>query len=178
MKDTNLDFQVYDSRDPNTFIVLDTSYWGIIQDKPSIIEIITPGETYPAIQYYSKNSVNIFNSENLGLSCSDCDKKYNELPDGVYEITIKGSPDSFNKSRAYLRTTKLQLELDKRYIALSLECESDKDVCNQINKLDYINLLLRSSEANVRYGNNCVGNELLQKAIKLLDKLKTCKICV
>jgi hypothetical protein len=36
-----------------------------------------------------------------------------DLPDGIYDVTIKGSPDTFQKNRQYLRTTKTQLELDK-----------------------------------------------------------------
>ena len=112
MKKIHIDFQIYDSEDPKQIIVLDTSIWSYIEDKPSIIEILTPGEKDAVVYPYTKNGFNILNSINLGLNCSDCNQNLLDLPDGVYEITIKGSPDSFYKKRCYLRTTIIQSKLD------------------------------------------------------------------
>ena len=67
MKKINIDFQIYDSQDPKVFIVLDTSEWAHIERKPSIIEIILPGESKPVTHYYTKNAVNILNPVNLNL---------------------------------------------------------------------------------------------------------------
>lgn len=171
----NIDFQIYDSKDPKKFIVLDTSNWGHIQEKPSIIEIILPGEVEPVVHYFNKNAVNIFNSTNLHLSCNDCNDSNIDLPDGIYDITVKGSPDTFNSNLSYLRTTNTQLKLDKLYIKLSLECyKSDNDISKQIHKLNEIELLLKSAEANVRYGEDCIGQELLYKAQKLIDNNQKC----
>lgn len=177
----NIDFQIYDSRDPKAFILLDTSEWLYIKDKPAIIEVIVPGEKNPAVRYLSKNAVNILNASHLNLICETCDEKNSdiELPDGIYDITIKGSPDTFRKNRKYLRTTKTQLDLDNLFIQLSLECyNNDSDIKAKINKVNEIQLLLKSAEANVRYGNNSVAQDLLFKAQDIIKKSKKCKDCI
>lgn len=177
----NIDFQIYDSRDPNAFILLDTSEWSYIKDKPAIIEVIVPGETKPAVRYLSKNAVNVLNAAHLNLICETCDEKASdiELPDGIYDVTIKGSPDKFKRTRQYLRTTRTQLDLDNLFIQLSLECFSnDSDIKAKINKINEIQLLLKAAEANVRHGNNCVAQDLLFKAQDMISRSKKCKDCV
>jgi len=172
-----LDFQVLDTKDPRFLSVADFSYWGQIQNKVSIIEIILPGEKFPITHYFNKKEINIFNSVNLNLNCIDCnDGELTDLPDGVYDITIKGSPDKFFKHRKYLRTEKTQLELDKIYINLNLLCKSKDD--SVLKTLSDIELLLRAAESNVRYDNICTAQDLLFKAQELIEKTKGCKSCV
>ena len=179
MRNIELDFQIYDSRDPKTIIILDTSEWLHIYRKPSIIEIILPGESKPITHYYTKNAVNILNPVNLNLDCGECFQSEMELPDGIYQITVKGSPDRFNKSKKYIRTTKTQLDLDNLYISLSLECfKDDNDIKNKIKDLNYIQLLLKASEANLRNDNSCVAQDLLFKAQDLIRKYKKCTNCI
>lgn len=179
----NIDFQIYDSRDPKVFILIDTSEWVQIKDKPAIIEIIVPGDNTPIKHYLEKNSVNVLNSVNLFLNCHDYCKEDEasllDLPDGIYDVTIKGSPDNFQKNRQYLRTTKTQLELDKLFVGLSLECYNDNaELKAKISKLNEIQMLLKAAEANLRYNNNCVAQDLFHKAQDLISKTKKCKNCV
>ncbi|MDR1019024.1 MAG: hypothetical protein LBM02_10040 [Lachnospiraceae bacterium] len=179
----NIDFQIYDSHDPKVFIVLDTSVWGHISKKNAIIEITLPGEKKCVTHYFNKTAVNVFNAKNLYLQCQDCgdcdECNMLDLPDGIYNITIKGSPDSFNKTRKYLRTTKAQLELDKKYIKLGIsDFDNDKDIKKQIDELNRIQLLLKSAEANVRYDNTEKASELLSKVQKYLEKNGKCKNCI
>lgn len=172
----NIDFQVYDSKDPRALIVIDTSNWAHISNDPSIIEIITPGFETPVKNYYMKNSVNVFHSDDLGLNCSEsCEDSRRDLPDGIYEITVKGSPEKFNKTRKYLRTSKLQLKVDKLLIGLALECDTS-EIKEKVSKLNEINLLIKSAEANVRYDNICTAQELLKKANKLVERIN-CNTC-
>lgn len=174
-----IDFQIYDSRDPKVFIVLDISEWAHIEIKPAIIEILLPGESIPITHYYTKNAVNILNPSNLGWDCGDCLISEADLPDGIYEVTVKGSPDKFRKTRKYLRTTKAQLELDTLFIDLSLECyRDDEDIKSKINKLNEIQLLLRAAEANLRYDNTCVAQDLFFRAQDLIKKGKKCNDCI
>lgn len=178
-----VDFQVYDSKDPKSFIVIDTSNWEHIQDKPSIIEITIPGDEHPVTNYYTKRctscGVNVFDSYSLGLMCEGCGEEKIELPDGIYDITVKGSPDKFRKSKAYLRTTKLQLELDQLYIDLSLECfNNEEELQKKIDRLNKIQLLIKAAEANVRYDHRCVAHDLFTKAYELLGKAKKCNGCI
>ena len=41
----NLDFQVLSAGDPKILVVMDTSVWGFIEDKPAVIDILLPGST-------------------------------------------------------------------------------------------------------------------------------------
>lgn len=175
----NIDFQIYDSKDPKVFIILDTSEWAHIKDKPSIVEITLPGESSYITHYYGQNQVNVMTSMSLNLNCDNCLQDMLELPDGIYTITVKGSPDKFNKTKSYLRTTKTQLDLDKLFINLSLECSiSDDEVKRKIQKLNEIQFLLKAAEANVRFDNTCVAHDLLSRAQKLISKQSKCKDCI
>lgn len=173
----NIDFQVYDSRDPKEFIVIDTSKWEHLSKKTAIIEITLPGESKPVVNYYDKG-VNIFNSQMLYLNCDSCNKSFEDLPDGIYIITVKGSPDKFNNSKNYLRTTKTRLELDSLYVSSVSDCfNSDEDKKRRVEKLNEIEFLLRSAEANTRLGNNQTAQELFFKAQKIINKTAKCKNC-
>lgn len=174
MKKVRINFQIYDSKDPNEIIIIDTSDWGPILDKPSIIEIIVPGDDEPMTHYYDKNSINILNSHNLGLSCLECgDDELAPLPDGVYQITVKGSPDNFKESRLYLKTTGIQSEIDSKI----LEDYSDCDNCNDdVSKYIKYNDLIEVARAFVRKGFLCEAQEIIEKISKLINK-KNCKRC-
>lgn len=175
--DIRLNFQIYDSRDPKEFIIIDTSKWQHLSNKTSIIEITLPGESKPVTRYYDKG-VNVFNSEMLYLSCDDCGNSFEDLPDGIYKITVKGSPDKFNVTKNYLRTTQTRLKLDNFYVQSAIECfNSDSDTKKRIEKLNEIEFLLRSAEANTRAGNNETAQTLFFKAQKLIDKTSKCKNC-
>lgn len=174
----NVDFQITSTHDPKYIVVIDTSNWEHISNKPSIIEILLPGEQKPVVHYFDKNRVNVFNSYNLFLNCDDCPQgaELLDLPDGIYHITVKGSPETFNRTRQFLKTDKTRLELDKYISTLSLTCdEFSKEVLERINK---INLFLQGAEANTRLGHYCEAQELLFKVQKMMSKLKKCKACV
>lgn len=174
----NIDFQILGSNDPRFLNISDYSIWGQIESKPSIIEIIAPGEEFPWVHFFKKGQQNVITSVDLGLSCpSDCGEiEFLDLPDGIYTITVKGSPDSFNKSRKYLRTELIQLELDKMYINLDLLCKNkDVDILNTLTDID---LLLKAASANVRHDNICTAQELFFKAQDLIEQAKGCNGCV
>lgn len=176
MKHINIDFQILPTFDPKVILVVDSSEWLHIEDKPSIIEVILPGETKSIIHYFDKRKVNIFNSFNLGLSCPTCpsESELVELPDGIYHFTVKGSPDTFLKERQYLKTDKTRLELDEFILSLS-----SNDPSNElIEKVNKINFILEAAESSTRVGDFCSAQELLFKAQKMIKKLKNCKSCV
>ena len=167
-----LDFQVLNTYDPRILMLADSSVWEHIGDKPAIIEITLPGESEPITHYFQKNSVNNFNSINLlvncGLPCGCEDLSHNNLPDGIYTITLKGSPDTFNVTKKYLRTNNTQLEIDKMFLSQSLSC-------SQINyklkeKVSELNFLLLAAEANTRLDQMTEAYELLMKVQKEIKK--------
>ena len=171
----HLDFEVEDTHNPKTLRVVDQSDWGLLEDRTSIIEIITPGMSEPVVTYLGKNQVNIFNSMNLGINCENEKVEYLDLPDGVYNITIKGSPSSYQASRKYLKTDSSRLELDRLWVRSCFLCDDqDKDLLDKLNKAEY---LVMSAEANMRLGNECEAHDLMEALEDLIEGMSNCDEC-
>lgn len=168
----NLDFQVFATGDPNLLIIVDTSVWGIIEDKPAIIEVTTPGTNKTYVADFEKGQVNVFNSSNLLISPIGV---YNPLSDGLYRITLKGSPDSNCKHRDYLKTDNARLSLADMYIALGLE--NDPETVKLKEKLLDIKLLIEGAEACILKGKNQKGLIRLKRAIDDLKEFENCQTC-
>ncbi len=172
-----IDFQVFDNENPKVLIVDDSSLWKHIEDNPSIIEITLPGESEPRVITFGKNRRNIFTSVILGISCfEDCEENdYVDLPDGVYTITVKGSPDSFNKTRKFLKTSLLELELKQLFVTQGLEC---KDVSKSFLELKQeVDLYLKGAKSNITFNNSQKAFDLYNRACDAMQKLKDCKPC-
>ena len=171
----NIEFDILPLYDPGSLYVVDRSSWGPIEDKPSIIEIIVPGERVPYTHYFSKKQVNIFNASNLGLNCTECQGFVASLPDGIYQITVKGSPDTFNLTKNFLKTDNTRASLDKYVASASLRC--DCPVKEFIDKVQKINFFIEAADSNTRLGNFREAQELLFKAQKMISKLEGCRTC-
>lgn len=179
MAKINIDFQILPTYNPKTILVVDTSDWAHIEGKPSIIEILLPGEVKPVVQFFDKYKVNKFNSTNLGTHCETCSGKKVEhvnLPDGIYHFTVKGSPDKFSLTKQFIRTDNTRLDLDSFINSVNLNCNDfSKDIIDRIQK---INFFIEAAESNTRMGNYCEAQETLFKAQKMISKLKGCNLCV
>ena len=177
MTEINIDFQIFTTHDPKVITVRDTSVWAQLENKPSIIEVLLPGEIIPVVHYFDKYRDNIFNSHMLGLLCSTCsENQFINLPDGIYHFTVKGSPDTFNLTRQYLKTDSTRLDLDKFISSIDFNCSDfSKDV---VNKIQTINFYLEAAESNTRMGDYSTAQDLLFRAQKMISRLQGCKVCV
>ena len=177
MSDIDLSFQVLETRDPKVLQVLDESVWGILSDRKAIIEITVPGRKEPNAFYIGKNMVNTFTSLTLGINCLSEDKgvEYLDLPDGVYDIRITGSPSSYTFARKYLKTDLIRREVDRLWIKADVLCEvRDEKLIDKITEIEY---LLSSAEANVRLGIIEEAHKLLDRANELVYLAKECVDC-
>ena len=169
---TVVDFGVRDYMNPKYFFVTDLSEWKQAASKPSIIEITPPGSRKFVTHYFEKGQENQFNSIKLQLNCDlDCDTECIELPDGIYQITVKGSPDSNFMCKDYLRTVNMELELDAAYLSEDGSPKLKQKVCD-------IEMLLKAAKANVRSDNFGKAQELFEMAEIEVEKLKDCQDCV
>jgi len=174
----HIDFDVIENCNPKYLTVADYSNWQHIELKPAIIEITVPASKKCITAYFDKYRLNVFDSENLHLTCvgkdvQDCeDCELANLPDGIYTITVKGSPDSFCNTKEYLKLDNTRLELDKLLI------NTDKDDKQSWEKIREIEMLLDCAKANTRHGNICEAQELLTMAQDLLETNKDCIGCV
>jgi hypothetical protein len=170
MKKPIIDFIILPNDDPRFIFISDASMWRNIKDKPSIIEVIIPGAKNPAIvAEYAKGSTTSFNSKNLQTECNESScVGYEPLEDGIYTITVKGSPDDFFKCRKYLHTANLRLRLDEMYV-------KNFTLCNNANpkimdKLKEIDFLIKAAESHTRLNLISDAQELFFRAKNLVDK--------
>lgn len=168
-----LDFEVVGTNNPKVLRVVDESEWGILANRPAVIEVKGPDMESAVSYYLGKNQLNIFTSVTLGYTCDKYE--YENLPDGVYEITIKGSPSSYTFTRHYLKTDILRLNIDKVWARTNVLCDYvDDDLIEKIKKVEYI---VAVAEANMRLGNIETAEELIEKANKLLYIINNCADC-
>lgn len=168
-----LDFEVVGTNNPKVLRVVDESEWGILANRPAVIEVKGPDMESAVSYYLGKNQLNIFTSVTLGYTCDKYE--YENLPDGVYEITIKGSPSTYTFTRHYLKTDILRLNIDKVWARTNVLCDYvDDDLIEKIKKVEYI---VTVAEANMRLGNIETAEELIEKANKLLYIINNCADC-
>lgn len=168
----HIDFQFLSTGDPKVLVIMDTSTWSYIENKPSIIEIIPPGTDKITTYSFLKNRANVFNTSNLFFSPIAV---YNDLPDGIYKITVKGSPSTFCKQRDILKTDKTKLELYKLYASLGLGSEGQDS--NTLKIIEEVKFLIDSAEALVSVGESFKAMNNLKLAMKQLKDFAECKDC-
>src|SRR5699024_11186167 len=97
-----LNFQVVDTGSPRMLVVDDFSKWRVIKDMPSFIEITLPGSRKPITLPFEKYARNGFNSLSLGITCNvDCEDNLTDLPDGIYELCLKGGANGERTEHKY-----------------------------------------------------------------------------
>lgn len=170
----SIDFDI--KSDINYLKVIDLSDWGLIKNKPSIIEILVPGFSTPVTYYFDKGKTNVFNSINLVLQCQDClDEEPQALPDGIYVITIKGSPSTYSKEIKYLKTDELNMKIGTLYI--SKLRENKKPSQEIIDKLMGFMFLLEGAEQHLRWDMEKEASALYQDVLNEVEKTIECKTC-
>lgn len=170
----NIDFQVLKTNDPKVLLIADTSDWKHIEDKTSVINIIMPGGKIASEKYFKKRSVNIFNSSILGFTPKACSvDELKDLPDGIYTIELLGSPSTFNKKRYYLKTDRLQLEVDSLYVSLGITLDASNK--GKRDLLYNVDLLIKAAEASTRLGDISKASMYFSEAREMLDYYKNCQ---
>lgn len=177
-KTIKIDFQVLETHDPKFLLVGDTSVWEYAIKKPAYILITLPGSSKPYQFAFDKNSINIFNSHNLGLSCfiDDCqDENYVDLPDGVYTICVKSFYEGIEKMKYYLKTDRFEVELKKTIIKNGLEYdEEDREFRDIIYQVKW---LLDTAKSWASEGDFVKSSRFFNKAKKMLTQYRDCQDC-
>ncbi len=173
----NIDFQVVESHDPKILMIADFSEWAHIVNQPAVISITMPGAANPIQHNFIKYNINGFNSNTLGITCDiGCDDpEYIDLADGIYEICLEGSPNTFRKLRYYLKIDATRLEWDKQLVKLGFRYNDSIE--KQRKHLETIDWLLDLASASTRLGEIPEASEYFQEALKMLEKYKECKTC-
>lgn len=170
-----IDFIVFTAYDPKVLLVSDNSNWLHIENEPAIIEITFPGSTKPLVFNFQKNAVNSFNSHNLQLTCltGNCDgEDYIDLPDGIYTITVKGSPDTFNATKYHLKTDRFQIAMDQLLVQMGFDYNPRK--APQRKKIDEVSFLKKVAEAHIRRQDVGKAKTFFDQAQQELKRLQDC----
>lgn len=169
----NVDFQVINTDDPKVLVIADTSEWSVIKDKPTIIEVTTPGSRRHITNYFSQGDFNILNSSTLGINCgAECEEDLVELPDGVYKIKVIGSPEKFYKERYYFRNNNLKLKLAELYVKLGRDIEEGNKKEAEI--LWNAHLLLQASDFSTMLGHIGEASDFYRQAEKMIESYINC----
>lgn len=150
--------------------IIDMSCWGIIEDRPAVIEITMPGYTHPIKKYFPKEDT-IYDAYSLHMTCDDdCEKV--ELPDGIYNVVIKGSPSTYTKEYDYLKADQLVRDLDKGLI------KHLNSGCMECGKKDVLEakFLLEVARTYIRSGMVKQASDYYKMSRKIADRLN-CKNC-
>lgn len=166
----NIEFQV--TSDLYFIRVTDISLWALIVDKPSIIEIVTPGSSKKIKKFFDKQKTNVFAANSLNTNCGP-DKV--SLEDGIYSFKVIGSPSTYSKKHYYLKTDAFDFEKDAIYIqAFDRGKERQLELQNAMTELE---MLVKGAQAHLKQGIIDKAGMLFQKAIDGLERLKNCKNC-
>lgn len=166
-----LSFQIFDSKDPKTLILADMSAWNNIKDNPATISIKIPGAENYSNYSWNKNKLNVFNSNTLHLtSVQDCDDQdYADLPDGIYQFILKGTPDDiYCTERFYLKTDQMNIEKSKMYIRAGIDfTPASEEMVKRLRKVEFYK---NRAEAFAFTGDFGQAQDNFKRAKKLLTQ--------
>lgn len=170
MMTTSLDFTILETYNCNTLGVVDTSYYsdGQVISNPRIY-IYLPGETNPVILGFLPRKVNIYNSNNLGLSNVTSVSDLITIPDGVYKVRYAFS--TFTVEKYFLRTCLLQCKYDSVLLQLDIFDCNETSRKAKLNNLKDIEFIIMSAIASASKCNYSLAASLYDRADKELDKL-------
>lgn len=144
-------------------IVADLSDWGAIVNEPSIMEV-TYNEETNYVGDFGKGRYNRIDSLKMFGEVNE------SLPDGLYKITVKGSPDIHKKTIYYFRTDDLRQRFGYIYL-------SEKGDANLIDKIYEVFIMLESIKLLVCQGNITRAREKYETAIKIIEVIETSYEC-
>jgi hypothetical protein len=172
-----IDFEVIPTYEIYTLIVADTSDWKYLVNNEATIGIKVPNSSKEILQTFIKKGLNVFNSNNLGISCLvECgEQEYVPIPDGIYTLKLYSSSQYKSKERWFFKTDNLQLEIDKAFVKLGTQYNKEND--EVIKDLLTIQFFVDETHAATRIGEQIVAQRNFEIAQELLKKYQDCKNC-
>lgn len=164
-----IEFEVVPTYEIYTLIIADSSDWKYLVNNESVVGITLPGSKKEILHTFKKKSLNIFNSNNLGLSCvKECgEQEYVPIPDGMYTITLYSSSEYAKNTKKYFKTDSLQLELDKEKVKIGFEFkENDELAIKHLNKTQFF---IDCTHSATRIGDIVKAQHYFEIAQKLLN---------
>lgn len=125
---------------PETFTVVNPTYE------------ITPPNFPPISLAYEKSGINIYNSNNLDITCTDTVDTLADLPDGVWRIRQSISPAStYLNDKSFLRVDKLNYEFGAAFLKTDLRCKGEFST----TEMSYLNQIWGYIQGAIAASNQC-----------------------
>jgi hypothetical protein len=173
MNKTKLDINVIETNNLQTLGILDISRYktSFIVTNPTIK--ITPPSLPEIALAFTPNSLQIWDSTSLGITCAWCDKI--DLPDGLWTVEYNVYPSTeYKVNKTFLRVESIQAKLDELYLTLDFTvCDNtlSKVLTDKLKKIEF--LLVAAKSANSKCSNK-LAMELYSEAFHLINKF-SCK---
>lgn len=141
-------------------------------------EITPPGFPMKSI-VYTPSTIEVYNSNTLGITCSEdlCDIV--PLPDGIYKIRQTVNPSAtYYVEKTFLKVDRFYEKFDKAYLKLDiLQCDNQLKAQNK-KVLDNIEFYIQGA---IAAANSCalkLAMDLYRRALEVLENyLKTQNCC-
>ena len=173
----SIDFEILRGSTNCKFLkIADLSNWGPAALSPSYIDITLPGNSIAVSLPFQKGVINLFQSNNLGLSNVNDPASLANLPDGAYKVCVKvcmgtdlsGAPLYEEVCKYYLQDCQIRCKLNKKIIAVDLTCESCRR--DYINNVLDIQLFLDAAQAQIEFCNVNKAMEFYRRAAEELER--------
>lgn len=168
-----LDITIFDSHNINLLVIGDSSTYpsGFNIVNPTV-QITIPGYG-PKTIAFTERTINIYNSNDLGITCDVDVCDLSALPDGIYTIKYAIAPAyKWSVTKNFLRVDNLYAKFDEKFLNLEMfNCDSQlkRAVKLQIDEVEYY------IQGAIAAANRCANElaiELYQKALSLVNRLK------
>jgi len=181
-----LNLNVVSTHDPKTLGIADTSIYSAAPTGVTL-EVTPPGFGKYAITTFNPSSVNIFNSNHVGLTSTLVTDELVPLPDGIWKL--KYSVDPVAKSfiqKKFFRTDQIQCKYYSIYLAVDLsDCDSESEYClprsgrrpDQEEKLREIEFMINGAIAAANRGEDVLAMDMYRRADRMIDRFNVCKTC-
>lgn len=164
-----LDINIIPSYNTHTLIIGDaTEYpFGAAINNP-YLEIVPPGFQKVTL-IFSPKSLNVYNSNSLNLTDSDCTQS---LPDGIYKIKYSIQPNyEVYTEKSFFKIDQLLELFDSAFLKIGASnCDLTYDKASK-KKLDEIEMFIQSAVSAANKCNDKLAMDLYKMAYKLLKQL-------
>ena len=163
----NLDLGLLPSNSLSKIVVVDESNYEGVSVGEISMEITPPGFNKINVQF-TPNSVNVYDSVSMGISCGT----FTIIPDGIY--TMKYSVPKFNQyiQKSFFRTELIFCKYGK--VLLSLHVEDDCYDKSSFSKLRDVRMMIDGSISAANDCNHELAYSLYNKADNILNQIKNC----
>lgn len=173
--DPKLDFIQLPVYNTYTIVLGDISQYLNLTIVSPTREITPPGFPMKSIVYVP-NTVEVYDSLTLGITCSDCGKS--TLPDGIWTIRQTVNPSAtYSVIKTFLKVDKFMEKFDNAYLKLDvMQCDGQIKA-SQEKELNTIEFYIQGA---IAAANKCATKramELYRKALDLLDKFIKKQTC-